>query len=94
LGSEEVLGHQLLEQTDSAPAGADGASDKCRVAQDKGGEFIEVLDWGFIEGAVFGEREDGEDDGEEACEGGEDSNPVREVGAKAGRISGVEGCAG
>ena len=52
------------------------------------------MDGGFVESFIFWEGEGREDDGEEASERGEDANPVGEVDAQAGRILGVESCAG
>lgn len=56
--SEEVLRQQLLEEADSPPRGADGASHKDGVAEDGGGQTVECCDWSAVEGFVGGEVED------------------------------------
>lgn len=71
----------MLEETDRAPGGPDGARDEGGVEEDARGEFIHGGDGGFVEGFVFGEGEEDEDGREEAGEFGEDADPVCEVGA-------------
>jgi hypothetical protein len=46
-----------LEETNSGPGSADGASNECSVAEDARGEFIESEDRRVVEGTVFWEGE-------------------------------------
>ena len=56
----------MLEETDGAPGGADGAGYEGRVAEDGGGEAVECCDRRTVEGFVGGDVEDEEDGCEEA----------------------------
>lgn len=94
LRGQEAGGQVLLEEADAGPAGADGAGDEERHAQDGLGEAVEGGEGGIDEGFVAGEREDAEDDGEEAGDGGEGLDVVGDVGAGAGRVVGVKQGAG
>jgi hypothetical protein len=66
LRSEEVLGEQLLEETDGSPGGTDGAGYEGGVAKDSGGEAVKCRDRSAVEGFVGWEVEDKEDRCKEA----------------------------
>jgi hypothetical protein len=58
LRSKEVLGEQLLEETDGSPGRADGAGNESGVAKDGGGEAVKCCDRSAVEGFVGWEVED------------------------------------
>lgn len=66
MSGEKALRQHLLEETDGAPGGADGAGYEGRIAEDGGGEAVECCDRRTVEGFVGGDIEDEEDGREEA----------------------------